>query len=79
MPVWTAETAKKKKTVFVAKTVNLFLSLFSKRFDIRQRSDKADLKGEEEKTRPPETLKCSKSKTCKARELKLHQPVYLIR
>ena len=37
------------------------------------------LKGEEAKPRPPETLKCSKSKTCKARKLKLHQPVFLIR
>ena len=37
------------------------------------------LKGEDAKTRPPETLKCSKSKTCIARKLKLHQPVYLIR
>ena len=32
------------------------------------------LKGEEAKTRPPETLKCSKSKTCRARK-----PFYLIR
>ena len=37
------------------------------------------LKGGDAKMRPPETLKCSKSKTCKARKLKLHQPVYLIR
>ena len=28
------------------------------------------------KTRPPETFKCSKSKTWKPRKLKLHQPVY---
>ena len=36
-------------------------------------------KGGDKKTRPPETLKCSKSETCKARKLKLPQPVYLIR
>ena len=35
-------------------------------------------KGWGQKTSPPETLKCSKSKACKARKLKLHQPVYLI-
>ena len=33
-----------------------------------------DIKGEEAKTRPPETLKCSKSKMYRAR-----RPVYLIR
>ena len=38
-----------------------------------------NIKGEEAKTRPPETLKCSKSKPCIARKLKLHQHVYLIR
>ena len=37
------------------------------------------LKGVTRKTRPPETLKCSKSKTCIAEKLKLHQSVYLIR
>ena len=33
------------------------------------------LKGVPAKTRSPETLNCSKSKTCRARKLKLHQPV----
>ena len=37
------------------------------------------LKGEQKRTRPPETLRCSKSKTWGPRMLKLHQPVYLIR
>ena len=37
------------------------------------------VKGEAAKTRPPETLNCSKFKTCRAKKLKLHQPVYLIR
>ena len=37
------------------------------------------VKGGDEKTRTPETLNCSESKTCKARKLKLHQSVYLIR
>ena len=37
------------------------------------------LKGVPEKKRPPEILNCSKFKTCRARKLKLHQPVYLIR
>ena len=30
------------------------------------------------KPRPPETLNCSKFKTCWAKKLKLYQPVYLI-
>ena len=34
------------------------------------------IKGEKAKTRPPETLKCSKSKTCISRKLKTHQSVY---
>ena len=38
-----------------------------------------NVKGGDKKTRPPETLKFSKSETCKARKLKLHQPVYLIK
>ena len=37
------------------------------------------LKSEDAKTRPPETLKHYKSKTCIARMLKLHQYVQLIR
>ena len=37
------------------------------------------IKGGDAKTRAPETFKCSKSKTSKARKLKVHQPVYLIR
>ena len=36
------------------------------------------IKGESAKTWPPETLNCSKSKTCRAKKLKLYQPVYLI-
>ena len=36
------------------------------------------LKGEAAKTRPPETLNCSKSKTCNATKLKPYQLVYLI-
>ena len=36
------------------------------------------IKGDAAKTRPPETLNCSKSKTCRAKELKLYQPDYLI-
>ena len=36
------------------------------------------VKGEAAKTRPPETLNCSKSKTCRAKKLKLNQPVNLI-
>ena len=35
------------------------------------------LKGEAEKTRLVETLSYSKSKTCKAKKLKLYKPVYL--
>ena len=37
------------------------------------------IKGEAAKMRRPETWKCSKSKMCIAKKLKLHQPVYLIR
>ena len=33
------------------------------------------IKGVPAKTRPPKTLNCSKSKTCRARKLILHQPV----
>ena len=33
------------------------------------------LKGESAKTRPPETLNCTKSKMCRSINLKLHQPV----
>ena len=36
------------------------------------------IKGEAAKTRPPETLNCSKSKTCRAKKLKPYQSVYLI-
>ena len=35
----------------------------------------SELKGGETKTRLPVTLKCSKSKMCRARTLKLPQPV----
>ena len=37
-----------------------------------------NLKGEAAKMRPPETLNCFKSKTCKGKKLKLYQSVYLI-
>ena len=46
---------------------------------VRVESQDFFIKGGDTKTRPSETLKCSKSKTCKAMKLKLHQPVYLIR
>ena len=38
----------------------------------------SELKGGDTKTRQTKALKWSKSKTFKARNLKLHQPVYLI-
>ena len=36
-------------------------------------------KGWGQKTRPPEALNCSKSKTCKARKTNLHKSVYMTR
>ena len=43
-----------------------------------QYHDFMSIKGVPVQTRTPETLNCSKSKTCRAKKLKPYQPVYLI-
>ena len=50
---------------------NLFL--IGKLYSLQKLMERVSLK-----KRPPETLKCSKSKTWRPRKLKLHRPVYLI-